>query len=157
MHDRIDARLEKIDQYYEAASAATREQADEIIPWAEIYRLNDDDHFLRFVREHVEDQHRRRGRGDRSKPLCRCADRSCPVKRGGLPPQVVPRRGRIGELETSVEDRIDAYVNGEHPDLVVSEALESWVDRHADLLPKLTRAVGVLEDEVEGGRGLLDA
>jgi len=156
MHDRIDARLDKIDTYYDAAAPDVREQADEIIPWGEIYRLNDDDHFLRFVREHVEDEHTRRGRGDRTKPLCRCADAACPLKRGSLPPQVVPRRGDVDELEQGVESRVDAFVNGEHPDVVVGEALDEWLDRHAKILPALTRAVSTLEDDVESSRGLLD-
>lgn len=157
MHDRINARLEKIDAYYEAASPDVREEADEIIPWTEIYRLNDDDHFIRHIREYVETASRRRGRGDRTKPLCRCADRSCPIKRGNLPPQVIPRHGALDALEQGVEDRIDAFVNGDHPDVVVAEALEEWVDRHGKVLPKLTRAVGLLEQDVEGSRGLLGA
>lgn len=157
MNDRIEARLQKVDTYYEAASADTRAEADEIIPWSEIYRLGDDDHFIRYIREHVEKEHARRRRGDRTKPLCRCADRSCPVKRGNLPPQVVPRRGSIEGIDQDVEDRVDAFVNGDHPDLVIGEALEQWLERHAEILPKLTRAVGLLEDEVEGREGLLDA
>jgi hypothetical protein len=156
MHDRIDARLEKIDVYYDAAAPDVREQADEIIPWGEIYRLNDDDQYLRFVREHVEEAYRRRARGDRTTPLCRCADRACPIKRGSLPPQVVPRRGGLDELEQGVEARVDAFVNGDHPDVVVGEALEKWLDRHAEILPALTRAVSKLEADVESSRGLLD-
>lgn len=157
MHDRIDSRLEKIDAYYEAASGDVREQADEIIPWVEIYQLNDDDHFLRSIREKVEKEARRRDQGERSKPLCRCADRACPVKRGSLPPQVVPRRGGVDELEQGVETRVDAYVQSDHPDVVVGEALDEWSERYARILPALTRAVSLLEGDVEGSRGLLDA
>lgn len=156
MYDRIDARLEKVDQYYEAASTDVRENADEIIPWGEIYKLNDDDHFLRSIREHVEQEHARRRTGDRAKPLCRCADRSCPVKRGSLPPQVVPRRGGVDELDVDVETRVDSYVQGDHPDVVVGEALDEWIERYATILPKLTRAVSLLEEDVETGRGLLE-
>lgn len=155
MHDRINARLEKIDTYYGAASPSTREDADDAIPWSDIYRLNDDDHFIRHIREFVEQEHAARDDGDRSKPLCRCADRSCPPKRGNLPPEVVPRRGALDELERDVEDRIDAYVNGNHPDVVVGEALDEWVDQYASILPKLTRAVSILENDVEGERGLV--
>lgn len=157
MHDRINARLEKIDVYYDAASTDVREDADEIIPWVEIYRLNDDDHFLRYIREHVEDEYRRRKQGDRAKPLCRCADSACPVKRGSIPPQIVPRRGGLDELEIGVEKRVESYVNGDHKDVVVAEALDQWVERYAAILPKLTRAVSLLEDDVESGRGLLEA
>lgn len=157
MHDRIEARLEKIDQYYGAASPQVREQADEIIPWVEIYRLNDDDHLLRFVREHVAKAHSARDQGDRTRPLCRCADAACPPKQGNLPPQVLPRRGSLDELDEGIEPRIDAYVNGDHPDVVVGEALDSIVDRAARILPDLTRAVSLLEDDVESERGLLDA
>lgn len=157
MHDRIEARLDKIDAYYGAADASVREQADDVIPWGEIYRLNDDDHLLRFVREHVEQAYTARESGDRTKPLCRCADAACPVKRGNLPPQAVPRRGAIDELEQPIEDRLDAYVNGEHPDVVIGEALDQVIDRAANILPALTRAVGLLEKDVEAERGLLDA
>lgn len=157
MHDRIEARLEKIDAYYGAADPGVREQADDVIPWGEIYRLNDDDHLLRFVREHVEDAYKERESGDRTKPLCRCADAACPVKRGNLPPQVVPRRGSLDELEQPIEARVDAYVNGDHPDVVVGEALDAVIDRAASILPALTQAVGILEADVEAERGLLDA
>lgn len=156
MHDRIDARLEKIDIYYDAASPDVREQADEIIPWSEIYKLNDDDHFLRFIRGYIEDESAKRDQGGRAKPLCRCADRACPVKEGDLPPQVVPRRRGVDELEEGVEDRVDAFVNGDHPDVVVAEALDDYLERYAEILPKLTRAVSLLEEDVEGSRGLLD-
>lgn len=157
MNDRINARLEKIDAYYEAASPEVREQADEIIPWVEIYQLNDDDHFLRHIRDHVETEHKRREKGERANPVCRCADRSCPPKRGKLPPQIVPRRGAVDGLEEGAEDRVDAYVDGDHPDVVVGEAFDELIERHAKILPKLTRAVGLLEDDVEGREGLLEA
>lgn len=155
MNYRIESRLEKIDIYYGAASSSVREEADEIIPWKEIYQLGDDDHFLRFVREHVQSEAARRDQGERSKPVCRCSDSACPVKKGELPPQVVPRRGGIDELDQDAEDRVDAYVTGSHPDVVVGEALDEWISRYADVLRPLTRAVTLLEEDVEGGRGLL--
>ena len=156
MHDRIEARLEKIDAYYAAADPEVREEADEVIPWTEIYQLNDDDHFLRFIRDHVETEHERRENGERAEPLCKCADRSCPTKRGELHPKISPRRRKIAALEDDPEDRVDAFVNGDHPDVAVGEALDLWIERHAKVLPDLTRAVGLLEDNVEGSRGLLE-
>jgi hypothetical protein len=157
MHDRIDARLEKIDLYYDAASPDVREACDEIIPWGEIYRLNDDQFMLRFIRRYVQDKHAKRDLDERSKPLCRCADSACPSKRGELHPQILPRRGGVDELEPGVEDRVDAFVNGEHDDVVVSEAVDKLVDRYAEIMPDLTRAVSKLEDDVESDRGLVDA
>jgi hypothetical protein len=155
MHERIEARLDKFDVYYNAATSSTREEADEIMPWSKIMRLEDDDRLLRHVRKTIEEAHERREKNERTKPLCRCADRACPVKEGRVPPQITPRRESRPE-SPGVESRIDAYVNDDHPDVIVAEALDSWIDEHAEILPKITRAVGLLEDEVETGReGLL--
>lgn len=156
MHDRIDERLEKIDEYYGAASTETREQADEILPWSEIYRLDDDDHFLRFIRNELEDKKDARDKGERAKPLCKCPDSACAVKRGELPPETVPRRGALEAIERGAEERVDAYVNGDHEDVAVGEALDAWIDRYAEILPDLTQAVSLLEDDVESTKGLVD-
>lgn len=156
MHDRIDERLEKIDEYYGAASTKTREEADEILPWSEIYRLDDDDHFLRFIRNELEGKKDARDKGERAKALCKCADRACAVKQGELPPETVPRRGALEAIERGAEERVDAYVNGDHEDVAVGEALDAWIDRYAEILPALTQAVSLLEDDVESTKGLVD-
>lgn len=157
MHDRIEARLEKIDLYYDAASADTREHVDEIIPWAEIYRLNDDGYMLRHIRQYVADEHDKRQAGERSKPLCRCADSACPSKLGELHPQIVPRKGGLDELEQGVDKRVETFVSSDHDDVVVAEAVEALTEKYAEIMPELTRAVSALENDVETSRGLLDA
>lgn len=152
--EQVESRLDKIERYYAAASPDVREEVDDILPWAEIFRFQNSNYFISFVRKFVQEESDKREKGARSDPLCRCADSACRIKRGELPDQCVPRRGPE-ELEPGAKVRVERLIHGPHDEVVITEAWNAYLDRYNDLMPDISRALSLLEDDVEQSSGLL--
>lgn len=152
--DRIDKRLDRIDQYYDAAPPEVKEEVDDLIPWDEIYRINNSTAVLDHVRSYIAEAARDRENNDRSKPLCRCANASCPIKDGEIHPKCVPRPGP-DMIEPGADVRIRRFIASDHPDVVTEEAYDDFMSGIADVLPDLTRAASKLQTAVEGEAGLV--
>jgi len=149
----VERRLDTIQKYQDAVlDPDVLQRSDELTPYEDIRRYQETDSMGMYIRLYIQDEYHARQTGKREEPLCECTDPHCPPKNNGeLPHECRPRHGAPEGMMMPKKARVYKYAE-RHPDIIVTEAMESWLNIEARVLTQLSEAMTFLADHVEQDR-----
>jgi len=140
LRKQMDTLSEAIMDFKQTADPPVVDAADAKIKTVrtEQTRFTMDGSYERFLVRHIKQARREFREGDRTEPLCSCANPYCNLKRGKLPPDVF-----LGE---STDDGIrDFMLEHDGDGRVLDEARGQWVEDAGQVIQTLTEALSLLK------------
>ncbi len=97
-----------------------------------------------WVGRFYRDRYHRWQSGDRERPMCRCENPRCPLKRGDIPYRLRRRDSQIRTDGGTDRDMLSGYLDNHPQAVIIDEAL----DRQGELATELARAFRQLQREI---------